>query len=215
MQWVMIGIFQQISRRIRMFSGIVEALGVINRIVRHNDCVGFTITPSKVFDDLNVGDSVAINGVCLTVTELFANSFAVTVVPQTLRITNLGLLNEGSQINLERSLCANARIGGHYVQGHVDATGEIIELTSDGSDALLVKISLPLELQKYVVNKGYIALDGMSITVIEASATWVKVTFIPHTQQVTVVNQYQIGSKINIEVDILGKYVEKIVGVQQ
>lgn len=197
-----------------MFSGIVETLGIINRIIQQHDCMLLNISPNMSFDDLIVGDSVSVNGVCLTVTALQEKSFDVTVVPQTLRVTNLHGLIEGSPVNLERSLQVGARIGGHYVQGHVDGLGEIIALEADGKDALIAKIRFPDELNKYVVNKGYITLDGMSITVIDSADSWLAVTFIPHTQQVTVVNQYQVGTKINIEVDILGKYVEKILGEQ-
>lgn len=207
-------LISQLMWRINMFSGIVETLGIVNSIIQQHDCMLLRITPQMLFDDLIIGDSVSVNGVCLTVTALQENSFDVTVVPQTLRVTNLHKLVTGSKVNLERSLKVGARIGGHYVQGHVDSLGEIIALNSDGNDALIAKIQFPENLKKYVVNKGYITLDGMSITIIETMDSWLTVTFIPHTQQVTVVHQYEVGTKINIEVDILGKYVEKILGEQ-
>lgn len=198
-----------------MFSGIVECIGTIIALYVDQGCKHFTIAPKVVFEDLVIGDSIAVNGVCLTITSFTDESFSVTAVPETLRLTNLDHLIEGSSINLERSLKMGARIGGHYVQGHVDGTGKILEILHDNSNALLVKISVPLHLAKYIVNKGYISLDGMSITVINATPEWFTVTFIPHTQEVTVVNQYQKGSLINIETDMMGKQIEKLLGAYQ
>lgn len=200
-------------RAIQMFSGIVEIIGYITAIAIQNGCKHLTITPAIPFDDLMIGESISVNGICLTVTEFTATSFNVTMVPETLRLTNLDFLKVNDMVNLERSLKVGARIGGHYVQGHVDGIGEILEINTDSnSAAILVKISLPEKLANYVVNKGYITLDGMSITVIESTPHWFTVTFIPHTQAVTITNQYAIGSKINIEADIFGKYVEKMAG---
>lgn len=194
-----------------MFSGIVTAIGMIQRILTQTDSIDFVIHVPVTFSDLIMGESIAVNGVCLTVTGFSQISMNVTAVPETLRVTNLGQLTETSLVNLERSITLTTRLGGHYVQGHVDAVGEILDIQADGTTALLVKISMPPTLAKYVVCKGYITLDGMSITVIDTSPSWFTVTFIPHTQQVTVVNQYRKGSKINIEVDILGKYIEKLI----
>jgi riboflavin synthase len=195
-----------------MFTGIVETTGIIDHAEQKEGCLQLTIKPQIAFSDLSMGDSVAVNGVCLTVTTFTPTTFSATVVPETLRLTNLATLTNGSKVNLERSMRASARIGGHYVQGHVDGIGEIIELQPDGTTAWMVKISIPTALEKYVVNKGYIGLDGMSITVIETTPDWFTVTLIPHTQDVTIVNQYKTGSQINIEVDMLGKYVEKLLG---
>jgi riboflavin synthase len=198
-----------------MFSGIVETVGNVVSVQQLDDCQQLVIAPQLIFDDLHIGDSVAINGVCLTVTEFTPHAFSVTVVPETLRLTNLAQLQPGQLVNLERSLKYNARIGGHYVQGHVDAMGKIADITSDGQGALLVTIIVPKPLTKYVVNKGYIGLDGMSITVIEASEDYFTVTFIPHTAATTIVKNYQKGSAVNIEVDIIGKYFEKMLGSSQ
>lgn len=197
-----------------MFSGIVETTGVISAIAFAQDCMQLTITPKFVFDDIAIGDSVAINGVCLTITEIYQESFKVTAVPETLRLTNLDLLKVGGVVNLERSLKISSRIGGHYVQGHVDGKGEILEIKKDGKAAWLVKINVAAKLAKLIVPKGYVAIDGMSITAIEVSQDWFTVTLIPHTQAVTISNHYKVGSLVNIEVDILGKYVEKILGAQ-
>lgn len=195
-----------------MFSGIVECIGTIISLYVDQGCKHFTIAPKTSLNDLIIGDSISVNGVCLTITAFTDESFSVTAVPETLRLTNLDYLMEGNDINLERSLKMGARIGGHYVQGHVDGTGKILEIENDHSNALLVKISVPAHLAKYIVNKGYISLDGMSITVINATPEWFTVTFIPHTQDVTVVKQYQKGSWINLETDMMGKQIEKLLG---
>ncbi|TAK74986.1 MAG: riboflavin synthase [Gammaproteobacteria bacterium] len=188
-----------------MFSGIVETVGLVNSLTYSLDDIKLTITPCEYFSDLKVGDSIAINGVCLTITDLQGETFNVTAVPETLRRSNLQHLSIDCLVNLERAIKANDRIGGHYVQGHVDDMGEIIEIK-----AQIFKISVPSNLTKYIVNKGYIALDGMSITVIEANEKWFSVTLIPHTKKVSIAAHYQLGTKINIEVDILGKHIEKL-----
>ena len=197
-----------------MFNGIVETIGTIKEIKIDNHLKHFEVIPTQVFSDLVIGESIAINGVCLTVTAFTPLSFYVTVVPETLRVTNLDLLQVGSQVNLERSMTANGRFSGHYVQGHVDGVGQILSLEKDGSDALLVKISIPTRLSRYVVRKGYITLDGMSITVIDVDADSFTVTFIPHTQAVTIIkSHYQIGAHINLEVDVMSKYIERLLEV--
>jgi riboflavin synthase len=207
----MIFILQLIMENHNMFTGIVETVGSIMHIEREEGCKHFTIKPVLSFDDLKIGDSIAINGICLTVTHLTTDTFNVTAVPETLRLTNLTHLHMNHVVNLERSLKLSDRLGGHYVQGHVDGMGQIIDLDHDESAAWLVKISLPVHLAKYVINKGYITLDGMSITVIQSTPEWFTVTFIPHTQAVTITQQYKKGSWINIEVDMMGKYIEKLI----
>jgi len=195
-----------------MFSGIVATVGFIENIDIRNGCKYLTIAPATIMTDLSIGESISVNGACLSVTDFSPGNFNVTVVPETLRLTNLGHLNVGDKVNLERSLRMGDRIGGHHVQGHVDCMGRIVELSSDNSDAWLVKISIPERLSRYIVNKGYITLDGMSITVIESTPEWFTVTFIPHTQDVTITKHYSVGVPINIEVDIMGKYIEKLAG---
>lgn len=196
-----------------MFNGLVETIGTVNAILPSADCIELLIAPHDTFYDLHIGDSIAVNGICLTITSFDAASFTVVVVPETLRKTNLYNLAIGQQVNLERALKVGDRVGGHYVQGHIDFAGEIQSIDTDGASALLVKIGNPLEYAKYIVNKGYIALDGMSITVIESTPSYFLVTFIPHTQQSTIIHQYKVGTKINVEVDMMGKYVEKLIGV--
>jgi riboflavin synthase len=194
-----------------MFNGIIEATGVITHLKTHSGCTHFTIEANG-FSDLSIGESIAVNGVCLTVTGVTKTTFDVTIVPETLRVTNLGFLHPGILVNLERSLKINTRLSGHFVQGHIDAVGTILDLKNEGDKALLCTIRLPVDLKKFVVNKGYIALDGMSITVIARKDLDFTVTFIPHTQQMTIIHQYGVGSKINIEVDILGKYIAEQLG---
>lgn len=196
-----------------MFNGIVESIGVIRNVNKAQDCMHFTVAPQINFDDLNIGDSIAINGVCLTITQLHTDAFLITAVPETLRLTNLGDLVEGDYVNLERPLRMDSRIGGHYVQGHVDDVGEITQIEEDGDEVWLVTIRASPFLTKYIIKKGYIALDGMSITVVDVTDDDFTVTFIPHTQQVTIVQHYEEGTKINIEVDIMGKYIEKLIKV--
>jgi len=198
-----------------MFSGIVETTGTIRMMQQTSESAVFHIESHTPFNDLHIGDSVAVNGVCLTITELLPMAFSVTAVPETLRLTNLGQLKEKSLVNLERSLLVGGRNGGHNVQGHVDGVATIAAIEADGKDAWLVTFRLAEDISKYVVNKGYITIDGMSITVIEAIDEFFTVTFIPHTREVTIANTYQLGTQVNIEVDILGKYIEKFLAARE
>ncbi len=191
-----------------MFGGIVETVGVVQAVTLVKDCKQFTISPQKQFDDLKIGDSIAINGVCLTVTAVHPDYFNFTAVPETLALTTLGKLQRGSIVNLERALKVNERIGGHYVQGHIDGIGELAALEEQGA-AWLVTIKIAPRLAQYVVKKGYVAVDGMSLTVVEEATDQFSVVFIPHTQAATIVKAYCLGTQLNIEVDIVGKYVEK------
>lgn len=193
-----------------MFSGITETLGTVTHIATHADCHHFTFAHHGLFNDLQLGDSVAVNGVCLTVTGFDALTFNATAVPETLRLSNLGKLSVNSNVNLERSIRANQRIGGHFVQGHIDTTATIESITTDGEGALLVNFKLNPAFLRYIVKKGYIAIDGMSITVINTTDDSFSVTFIPHTKANTIVQYYQVHHVVNIEVDMLGKYLEKL-----
>ena len=194
-----------------MFTGIVETIGMVSDVKDKNACKLITILRPEMFDDLHEGDSVAVNGICLTITNVNNKTFDVTAVPETLQLTNLSQLANNMHVNLERSLKLNDRLGGHMVQGHVDGVVKIIAWQREG-DAILAKMTIPLGLEKYIIKKGYIALDGMSITVIDVTPKWFTVTFIPHTQTVTIIPQYRLGTLLNVEVDILGKYAEKLLG---
>lgn len=197
-----------------MFYGLVETKGTIAQCSLHEGAMHFTVKTPVAFSDLFLGASVAINGVCLTVTRFTEYDFDVTAVPETLRLTNLGHLTSGQSVNLERAAKMDARNGGHCVQGHVDTVGEIVAYDADG-DAVMATITVSPDIAQYIVKKGYIALDGMSITIVDCGVDWFKVTFIPQTRQATIVSHYGVGTKVNIEVDILGKYIEKLLGASQ
>jgi len=195
-----------------MFTGIVETIGEIVSIEEQKSCRTFCIHPHKNFPALVSGESIAVNGVCLTVTNHDARHFFVTAVPETLRLTNLSELTSADLVNLERAMLAETRIGGHYMQGHIDGVGKILEIKKEGDAALLVKISVPKQLNNYLIKKGFIGLDGMSITLVDVTQDWSVVTFIPYTIAHTIVKTYQVNDSVNIEVDMLAKYVEKLLG---
>jgi len=188
-----------------MFTGIVEELGKILKISDSE----IHIQASVVLSDLEVKDSVSVNGVCLTAVEKSDDNFLVNVVPETLRRTNLGTLSSGSLVNLERSVSYGGRIGGHLVQGHVDGTGEITEIIPDG-DAEIIVIQIDRQFSKYIVEKGYICVDGASLTVVKCDENSFSITLIPYTKKYTVFGIKTVGDLVNIEVDMISKYVENI-----
>jgi len=188
-----------------MFTGIVEELGKILKISDSE----ISIQADIVLPDLNVKDSIAVNGVCLTVVEKNQDNFLVNVVPETLRRTNLKELSVDSPVNLERSVVYGGRIGGHLVQGHVDGTGEISAIIPDG-DAKLIVVNIDSELSKYIVEKGYICVDGASLTVVKCDENSFSITLIPYTKKHTVFGIKTVGDLVNIEVDMISKYVENI-----
>jgi riboflavin synthase len=192
-----------------MFTGIVEETGAVAAIAQRPGGTTLTIRAREVLDGIKIGDSIAVNGACLTVVRSDDASFDVELAPETLRKTALGRVQEGETVNLERSLAANGRFGGHVVQGHVDATGEITALQPDG-EGVMATFRVPASLMKYIVPKGYIAIDGMSLTIVDTGPDWFTISFIAHTRAVTVVRDYAPGRRVNLEVDILGKYVEKL-----
>ena len=188
-----------------MFTGIVEEVGRVvsaepNRLI---------IGASVVTDDLKVSDSICVNGVCLTVTSRDSASFSVDVVPETLRRTNLESLREGDPVNLERPLAVGDRFGGHVVQGHVDATAAVESITDDG-EALLIKFRAGPSIMRYVVEKGFIAVDGTSLTVVNCDSRSFVVTVIPYTRDNTVLGTRKLGDQVNLEADIIAKYVERL-----
>lgn len=187
-----------------MFTGIVEEVGII-KAVRPGK---LTISATEVLQGTKLGDSLAINGACLTVNALDASSFSVDVTPETLRRTNLGLLRSGSRVNLERALMIGGRLGGHLVQGHVDATGKIASLVP-AEQAVIARCAAPQSVMRYVVEKGFIAIDGVSLTVVDYDATSFSVSLIPYTMERTILGTRRPGDVVNLEVDIIAKYVEK------
>ena len=188
-----------------MFTGIVEEIGTINNLVNSV----LTIQAEKVLTDIKLGDSISVNGTCLTVVNFTESKFSVDLAPETLRRTTFGDLNSGDTVNLERALSANDRFGGHMVQGHVDATGRVISIRDEG-DSSIFRISNPKRLKPYLVEKGFIAIDGISLTIVKALTSSFTLSVIPYTRINTNLRDQRIGGKVNLEVDILAKYVENL-----
>jgi len=194
-----------------VFTGIVEELGEITAVEEMPDAARFTVSGPVVTEGAGHGDSIAVNGVCLTVVELGDGSFTADVMAETLKRSSLGALRPGSRVNLERPMALGGRLGGHLVQGHVDGTGTVLERTP-AEHWELVKISLPAELARYVVEKGSITVDGISLTVVEAGADFFTVSLIPTTLALTTLGVKQPGEPVNLEVDVIAKYVERMLG---
>lgn len=194
-----------------MFTGIVEQQGRVVSTDTSDTGARFTIESRLITSDLEVGDSVAVNGTCLTAVTVDRDRsrFAVDLVPETLDRTSLGAITEGASVNLERAMPASGRFDGHVVQGHVDGVGIVAKLTRDG-DGVRMGIDLPPDLLRYVVEKGSITLDGVSLTVAAVRETGIEIALIPHTLEVTTLGSRVTGDRINVEVDILAKYVERL-----
>lgn len=192
-----------------MFTGIIEEMGTVRRLNQSPNRCELELSASKVLEGTQIGDSIAVNGVCLTVIRLGEEHFTADVMPETLRRSNLGQLKPGSKVNLERAMAANGRFGGHIVAGHIDGTGKILAMQPEGN-AVLVTISATPELLRYVVEKGSIAIDGISLTVAKVSHTDFTVSLIPHTGEETTLLKHRSGEIVNLETDIIGKYVEKL-----
>ena len=188
-----------------MFTGIVEEIGTINSLVNNV----LTIQAEKVLADIKLGDSISVNGTCLTIVNFTESKFSVDLAPETLRRTAFGNLNPGDTVNLERALAANDRFGGHMVQGHVDATGRVISIRDEG-DSSIFRISNPKRLKPYLVEKGFIAVDGISLTIVKVFTSSFTLSVIPYTRMNTNLRDQLIGGKVNLEVDILAKYVENL-----
>jgi riboflavin synthase len=191
-----------------MFSGLVEEIGAVRRLERHGPSATLEILAQHVLERARLGDSMAVDGVCLTITALTGSSFKVDLSPETLRRTTLGHLKISEDVNLERSLAVGDRIGGHFVQGHIDGVGSVRMIRSEGA-AFVVTFAAPPEVIGYIVPKGCVAVDGMSLTVMDRFPDGFTVSFIPYTMAHTIANSYHVGSAVNLEADILGKYVEQ------
>ena len=192
-----------------MFTGIVEELGTIRSIRRGAASAVLSIGAEAVLSDLRIGDSVAVNGVCLTATGVDGSGFTADVMHETLQRSSLGALGPGSRVNLERAMAADGRFGGHIVSGHIDGTGTIAERRRD-DNAVWYTVSAPPALLRYIVEKGSIAIDGISLTVASVEADRFSVSVIPHTAAVTVLGRKRPGDIVNLETAIIGKYVEKL-----
>jgi riboflavin synthase len=186
-----------------MFTGIVEEIGIVKETSR--DCLAFEAL--KMLEGTKVGDSIAVNGVCLTVVSLEKRGFSVNIMPETLRCTNLGRLHYSDQVNLERAVVLGGRLGGHLVLGHVDDTGEVIDVTSEET-AHIMRISAPAKLMPYMVDKGFIAVDGVSLTIVGLDDFSFVVSLVAYTMAHTTLGKKRPGDVVNLEVDILAKYVE-------
>ena len=194
-----------------MFTGIIEETGSVARVLQGGTSGEIRIKASCVLEGTKLGDSIAVNGVCLTVTGLYDDGFTADVMPETLRRSNLGLLRSGDKVNLERAMAADGRFGGHIVSGHIDGTGTIKELKKE-KNATWVTVSAPGHLLRLIVEKGSIAIDGISLTVAGVDDTSFKVSVIPHTSAETTLTLKKSGDPVNLETDIVGKYVEKLLG---
>ena len=192
-----------------MFTGIVEEIGAVRAVVSGGEWGSLSIGARRVLEDTRRGDSIAVNGVCLTVTALSRDGFTADVMAETLRRSNLGALKVGEAVNLERALAANGRFGGHIVSGHVDNLGEIVNTKQEGS-ALWLTLSAPPDVLELVVKKGSVTLDGVSLTVAERTERTFSVSLIPTTQTDTTLLRKRPGDKINLETDITGKYVRAL-----
>jgi riboflavin synthase len=190
-----------------MFTGIVEEVGRV-RTLRAGAEPSLAVEASTVLEGTRLGDSIAVNGACLTVTALGNNSFTVGLMPETLRRTNLGALRAGDGVNLERALTLGGRLGGHFVQGHVDGTGRLAEVRPEGQ-ALVLRFSAPADVMRYIVPKGFVAVDGISLTVVESDRESFSVSLVTFTQQNVTLARQRPGYVVNLETDILGKYVER------
>ncbi|QTZ90893.1 riboflavin synthase [Streptomyces auratus] len=194
-----------------MFTGIVEELGEVVAIENLGDASRFRLRGPLVTEDAKHGDSIAVNGVCLTVVETADGEFTADVMAETLNRSSLGALAAGSRVNLERPMALGGRLGGHLVQGHVDGTGTLVERIP-GEHWEIVKIALPAALSRYVVEKGSITVDGVSLTVVDAADDYFTISLIPTTLALTTLGLKKAGDPVNLEVDVLAKYVERLLG---
>ncbi len=196
-----------------MFTGLVEEKGELLQKIKTGDGYQLVIYASKIMEDLQIGSSVSVNGCCLTVVKRTDNTFAVDTIEETLKKTNLGALVLGSKINLERPLKADARLGGHFVLGHVDTKGEVLAI-QELSNSHFLTIGYPEEFKKYLIHVGSVSIDGVSMTVAKLEGNTFSVGIIPFTWQETIFSHKKIGDSVNLEFDVLGKYVERIMSTK-
>jgi riboflavin synthase len=195
-----------------VFTGIIEELGVIDRLVQQGETIEIAIKAKTILHDVKLGDSIAVNGVCLTVTSYTNEQFIVDVMPETVRATSLKNLKKGSKINLERAMAANGRFGGHFVSGHVDGVGTILNKTKV-ANAVYYEIEVSPEILQYIILKGSIAVDGTSLTVFAITDHSFTISLIPHTLSETVLGMKGVGDIVNIECDMLGKYIKRFISM--
>ena len=197
-----------------MFTGLIAELGTVERLAEGSTSCQLTVRAQKILPGVKIGDSIAVNGVCLTVVHLQGNRFTADVMPETVRRTTLRQLQPGDRVNLEKALRPTDGLDGHIVQGHVEGVGTIREIAPEGN-ALAYRIETPKELLRYIVEKGSVAIDGISLTVTETDETGFSVSLIPHTAKMTTLGYKSVGDSVNLETDILARYVEKMLGLQK
>lgn len=197
-----------------MFTGIIEEIGTVKGIIKKGKTLTLTIQARTILTDVHLGDSIAVNGVCLTVTHFDSNQFAADVMPETFHSTNLSQLKQNSKVNLERAMSANGRFGGHFVSGHIDGIGKIISI-KPVENAVLYKIEIPNHYSKYCLEKGSVTIDGTSLTIFEVDRDSITISLIPHTKTNSIVGEKNVGETVNLEFDLLGKYVERMVGIKE
>ncbi len=195
-----------------MFTGIIEELGTVESAAPRGAGARLTVRCSTVRGDMAEGASIAVNGVCLTAVDLRPGSFSADLAPETLRLTNLGALRAGSRVNLERPLAPSGRLSGHIVQGHVDGAGELLSLEALGEENWWLRVRVPADLDPFLVYKGSIAIDGISLTIAALEADTLSAAIIPHTWRNTTLAGYRPGARLNLECDILAKHVAKLLG---
>ena len=192
-----------------MFTGIVEEVGIVQLIDKLPQSARIAVKAKKTLRDSKIGDSIAVNGVCLTIINLTSDKFNADISAETLRLTNLGDLKVGSPVNLERSIRLVDRVNGHLVQGHIDEVGKIIDWKDEG-DSSLMRVSISLKSMPYIIYKGSITIDGVSLTIANLLDDSFEISLIPHTKEVTTMGQKQVEDPVNIEVDLIGRYVERL-----
>jgi riboflavin synthase len=190
-----------------MFTGIIEEIGSISNIKQTGESIVLTIDATKILKDVQVGDSIAVNGVCLTVTSYKVNQFTVDVMPETVNATSLRSLKRGSKVNLERAMAAGGRFGGHFVSGHADGLG-VIKSKKPFENAVYYEIEVPSDILQYIIYKGSVTVDGTSLTVFGLSENSFTISLIPHTTSETIIGLRGTGDIVNVECDMLGKYID-------
>ena len=196
-----------------MFTGIVEELASVVSIEQNDKSMRFTLAANTVMDDLKIGDSISVNGVCLTVTERTESEFCLDLVPETLDKSNLGELKENDMVNLERALILSERLGGHILQGHVETIGVILE-KQELDDGAVLLVGLDPEWMRYCIAKGSIALDGVSLTIAKIEGNIIEIALIPHTLENTTLGRKNKSDTLNVETDIIGKYIDRLLGFE-
>lgn len=197
-----------------MFTGIIEEVGTVISVNHTSQDAKISISAKKIFSDLKLGDSIAVNGVCLTASDISGNTFTADVMNETFSRSSLSELTSGSYVNLERAMAANGRFGGHIVAGHVDGTGLITDIKKD-DNAIWYTIKAGSEILRYIIEKGSVAIDGISLTVAKITSDSFSVSIIPHTAKETILSEKSVGDKVNLENDMIGKYVEKLLGINE